>query len=256
VPMWGFVSSPLVVDGVVIVYAGGPEGKGLLAYRADSGEPAWAAATGPNSYTSPQPVTISGQTQVLFLSDRGLVSIDPATGNLRWSYEAPRDNIWRAVQPRSIGEAGVLFGSEDLGLVRLDLADGDAPAPWSATERWASKAMKPAYNDFVTAEGCVYGFDAGIFCCVDAETGQRRWKAGRYGHGQVLLLSEQQLLLVLSETGDVALVAAKPDAYREIARFPAIAGKSWSHPVVAHGRLYVRNDETMACYELPVAGAK
>src|SRR5262249_10245262 len=141
-----------------------------------------------------------------------------STGAVLWSHDAARDGIWRAVQPRSIGETGVVFGSEDLGLVRLDLAAGGDS--WCASERGAAKAMKPAFNDFVSAGGCIYGFDAGIFCCVDAETGQRHWKAGRYGHGQVLLLEEEKLLLVLSEqAGEVALVEAQPDAYREITKF-------------------------------------
>jgi hypothetical protein len=85
---------------------------------------------------------------------------------------------------------------------------------------------------------------------VDAQTGQRRWKAGRYGHGQVLLLPEQSLLLVVTEEGQVVLVAANPERHQELGRFQAIQGKTWNHPAIAHGRLYVRNAEEMACCEL------
>ena len=213
-PMWGFASSPLVVDGVVIVFAGGPDAKGLVAYRAESGDPQWTTATGPISYGSPQPVQVGGETQILFLSDWGLVAVRPATGEVCWRHEAINNSIWRTTQPRLLGDASVLFGSEDFGLVRLDLSTSNAS--WTAAERWASKAMKPAYNDFVVSDGAVYGFDGSIFCCVDAETGERRWKAGRYGHGQLLLLDDQKLLVVLSEAGDVILVAAQTGQHQEI----------------------------------------
>ncbi|HEX4148433.1 MAG TPA: PQQ-binding-like beta-propeller repeat protein, partial [Pirellulales bacterium] len=99
-PMWGFSSSPLLVDGVVIVYAGGAGSKGLLAYRADSGELAWTAAVGPISYSSPQLLNVGGEAQVLLLSDTGLRAVRPATGETSWEYTASAPNIWRAVQPR------------------------------------------------------------------------------------------------------------------------------------------------------------
>jgi hypothetical protein len=257
-PMWGFSSSPLVVDGVVITFAGGSADKGLLAYHADSGEPAWTAATGPISYCSPELVSLggeqdSGQRQVLFLSDQGLVALEPRSGKVCWKFDAPKDGMWRAVQPAAIDPSGVLLGSEDLGLVRLQLArDADA---WTVEKRWASKAMKPGYNDFAIHDGFAYGFDGSIFCCVDLDAGKRRWKQGRYGHGQVLLLADQGMLLVTSETGEVVLLEATPEAHRELARFQAIEGKTWNHPVIAHGCLFVRNDEEIACYRLAVADA-
>jgi hypothetical protein len=110
--------------------------------------------------------------------------------------------------------------------------------------------MRPGYNDFVISDGCAYGFDGSIFCCTDVETGKRRWKGGRYGHGQVLLLADQCLLLVTSETGEAVLLEATPEAHRELGRFQAIEGKTWNHPTIAHGCLFIRNDEQIACYRL------
>jgi hypothetical protein len=95
-----------------------------------------------------------------------------------------------------------------------------------------------------------YGFDKGIFCSVDLATGKRLWKGGRYGYGQVLLLKPQNVLVILSERGEVALVAANPKKHEELGRFPAIEGKTWNHPVVVRGKLYVRNDAEMAAFEL------
>ncbi len=161
--------------------------------------------------------------------------------------------MWRTVQPTPVNEKYVLFGSEDLGLVSLDLAQKDQT--WSAEQHWTSHDLKPAYNDVVVQDGYIYGLDASILACVDLETGKRKWKGGRYGHGQVLLLTDQRLLLVTSEKGEVALVRADPEKYEELARFQAIEGKTWNHPAIAQGRLYVRNDVEMACYQLPLAGA-
>jgi outer membrane protein assembly factor BamB len=247
IPMWGFSSSPLVAEGKVVVCVGGEAGKGLLAYGAEDGQPAWTAASGKHGYSSPHLLTIGGETHLLYFSETGLTAFDPASGKLLWEHAAPAAN-WRAVQPHAIGDTGILIGSEDLGLVLIDVTKADDG--WSATQRWATKSMKPAYNDFVVHDGFVYGFDGGVFGCVELDTGKRQWKQGRYGHGQVLLLADQPLLLVLSETGEVVLLATNPRKLEELSRFQAIQGKTWNHPVVAHGRLFVRNDEEMACFNV------
>lgn len=250
-PMWGFSATPLVIEGLVIVFAGAPGGKGLLAYRADDGELAWTTATGPIGYTSAQPVEIGGARLVLYLSDAGLTAVEPASGKVAWNYEAPGHGVWRAVQPALVGADRVLVGSEDLGLVCLEVKQIDGA--WSANKHWASRSMKPGYNDFVIRDGQAYGFDGSIFCCVDLETGKRLWKGGRYGHGQVLLLVDQGLLLVSCESGEVVLLEAAPQAHRELGRFQAIEGKTWNHPAIAQGCLYLRNDEQIACYRLQAA---
>jgi len=252
-PMWGFSSSPLVTAGVVVVYAGGPNDKGLLGYHTANGEPAWNAASGPMSYSSPQLASLGGNDQVLFLSDNSLIAVDPSGGALRWKYDAP-GGAWRTVQPRQIEVNGFLIGSEDLGLTRVDVKYDEKS--WTPEKSYGSKAMRPAYNDFVVSDGFVYGFDESIFCCADVLSGKRRWKAGRYGHGQVLLLADQPLLVVISETGEAVLVAANSEKHEELGRFQAIVGKTWNHPVIAHGRFFVRNDEEIACYELKLLEAQ
>ena len=133
-PMWGFSSSPLVVDGRVIVYAGGPGDKGLVAYRDKTGEPAWSVATGPVSYSSPQIVTVHGQRQVLFLSDTGLLDLEPASGKIVWEHKALGHSVWRVALPRQVDDTGIIIGSEDLGLVRLDLAHDTASPRWDSRD--------------------------------------------------------------------------------------------------------------------------
>jgi outer membrane protein assembly factor BamB len=118
---------------------------------------------------------------------------------------------------------------------------------------WSTKQMRPAFNDFVTVGDVAYGFDKGLFCALDLNTGKRLWKGGRFGFGQVLLLSPQNVLVVLSEQGEVVLLAANPEKLEELSRIHSLDGKTWNHPVLAHGRLYVRNDKEMAAYEIPAA---
>lgn len=250
-PMWGFSSSPLVVENSVVVYGGAQPDKGLVAYNATSGEPLWTAATGEISYSSAQLATCGGESQLLFFSDSGLIAVAPETGKLLWQYTAPATGIWRVVQPRQLDDGSILIGCEDLGLVRLEPTKQQDQ--WQVTPRYKVRAIRPAYNDFVVCEDSLYGFDESIFCCVETATGKRRWKAGRYGHGQVLLLVDQKLLVVVTEGGEVVLVSADPAKHVEIGRFQAVAGKTWNHPVVAHGRLYVRNDHELACFDVQEA---
>jgi outer membrane protein assembly factor BamB len=248
-PMWGFAGSPLVVDGNVIVFAGGPGERNLLAYRADSGEPSWAARAGPGSYSSPQFATLNGTAQCLLLSDRVLTSVDSRTGKVLWEFGQSMAGAPRVLQPCVLSATQLLVATlQGPGLTVIDVArDGDS---WKVVERLTTTKMKPEFPDLVVHQGHAYGFDTNLFCCVDLASGDRLWKQGRYGRGQVLLLADQGLLLVLSEKGEAVLLKASPERHEELTRFQALEGKTWNHPVIAHGRLYVRNAEQMACYDL------
>jgi outer membrane protein assembly factor BamB len=248
-PGWGFSGSPLVVGDVVIVAASGT----LAAYDVASGNPRWVGPKGAWGYSSPHLVTIDGVSQVLLRNSAGTISVAPADGTLLWEDKEPGDGI---VQPALTADGEVLIGngsgmSGEVGMRRIAVAH--EASGWSLKARWTSIGLKPYFNDFVVHEGHAYGFDGGILACIDLADGGRKWKGGHYGHGQLLLLPDQDVLVVLSEEGELALVAAAPDQYKELARFPAIKGKTWNHPVLAGDVLLVRNGEEMAAFRVPLA---
>ena len=247
IPMWGFSSSPLIVDDIVVIAASGK----LAAYEAASGKPRWFGPAGGSGYSSPHRVTIDGVPQVLLLNGSGATAVSPRDGKVLWSHKWPGSAI---VQPAVAGDGQVLIHSLSAtggaGIRRLAVTHS-AAGSWSVDERWTSTGLKPYYDDFVVHNGYAFGADGSILACIDLADGSRKWKGGRYGGGQVLLLPEQDLLLVLAEEGDIALVSATADQFKEIARVPGIEGKTWNHPVLVRDVLLVRNGEEMAAFRLP-----
>lgn len=251
-PNWGFAASPLVVGSVVVVYAGGPGNQGVLAFDIESGAPKWSAAAGGESYSSPQLARLAGEDLVLMLTNEGLVGLDPVNGAERFNHAWKFMN-YRALQPAVIGDDIVLIPTgmnTGTRAIKVTKADGKLVTQ----ELWTSRNLKPDFSDFVVLGGHAYGFDGGIFTCVDLKAGERRWKGGRYGKGQVLGLQDRGLLLVAAESGDIALVRADPSDWVELGTFKAIEGKTWNHPVVVGDRLYVRNAQEAAAFQLAVAG--
>ena len=237
-----------MVDEVVIVAASGR----LVAYDLTSGNPRWFVKTGGGSYSSPHLMTIGGVTQVLMLSGDGATSVAPADGRRLWEH------LWRGfpmVQPALTADGDVLIvASGESGTRRIAVTRG--AGGWTVAERWTSRGLKPYFNDFVVHKGHAFGFDGSILACIDLEDGTRKWKGGRYGNGQLVLLRDQDLLLVVSEDGELALVEASPDGFRELTRFTALEGKTWNHPVVVSDLLLVRNGQEMVAFRLPVESAE
>jgi len=245
-PIWGFSSSPLVVDDVVTVAASGA----LVAYDLATGDPRWSRPDSSASYSSPHLLTIDGIAQILQLNADGLTSVTPTDGTLLWEHAWPGYPI---VQPTLIPNSrdDVLISvSAESGIRRLAVAHG--PGGWTVEERWTSKGLKPYYSDIVVHNGHAFGFDGSLLACIDVEDGKRKWKGGRYGAGQIFLLADQDLLLVLSEQGELALVNAASDKFTELARFPAIEGKTWNHPVLVGDILLVRNGQEMVAFRLSI----
>jgi outer membrane protein assembly factor BamB len=249
---WGKSCSPAVIDDLVVVSAGGPDGHSLVAYDKASGDEIWHAGDNPSSYSSPLLATLAGVEQILIVNHHALVAHDPADGRVLWRYPWIGDQP-KVPQPVPIEADKVLIASGyGIGCMLLDVKAGP-DGELSASEAWKkhSLKLKPKFTNVVLHEGFVYGLDDGrSLVCLDLARGDRKWQGGHYGHGQILLVGD--LLLVQSEEGDVALVEATPKHYRELTGFKALEGKTWNNPALAGRYLLVRNAEEAACYELPL----
>ena len=249
-PGWGFTSSPLIVDDVVVVATSGR----LAGYDVADGNLRWTKQTGGGGYSSPHPISAGGVPQVVLLSAAGATAVSPADGAVLWQHKWEGAGV-AIVQPAPVTADDLIVTAGDamggFGLRRINVTHaGDS---WTAQERWTSRGLKPYFNDYVVHEGHVYGFDGSILSCIELESGERKWKGGRYGHGQLVLLADHDVMIVLSEEGEVALVSATPEGHKELARFKAIEGKTWNHPVLAGEVLLVRNGEEMAAFRLSLA---
>jgi outer membrane protein assembly factor BamB len=251
VPQWGFSVSPLVVDGKVIVFAPGTKEKpsaGVVAYDAATGEKLWQTGDGGDSYSSPQLVELGGVKQVLMQDTNGLRAFGLDDGKLRWEHSTAGEVAMPMLQPFAVSDSRLLVAL-DSGFTLFDVKQENNE--WQAEEVWVSNRIRPGFNDFLADGGKIFGLDDGILCALDLETGERLWKKGRYGHGQILLLPDQDLLLVQGARGEVILIDVSGEKPAELGKFTAIEGKTWNHPVLVGQRLFVRNGEEIACYELP-----
>ncbi len=250
-PMWGFASSPLIVNGLVIVYAGGEVDKGTVAFDCASGKLRWSAPAGNDSYASPHLCYLGGKSYVTMPTNLGFDLLDPTTGQVALAYDWSHKG-YRSMQPIVVaGDSLVIPSGMGSGTRRIRITPNESGI--DTRDLWTSRRLKPDFNDCVSFEGNLYGFDNSIFTCVSLEDGERKWKGGRYGKGQVLLLEDSRLLLVASERGDIVLLRADPASHQEVARFQVFDSKTWNPPVVIGDRLYHRNAEQAVCYQLPLA---
>jgi outer membrane protein assembly factor BamB len=251
---FAMATSPLIVDDTVVVLSGEPlppvkgaTNRTVLAYHKRSGERVWSALADKLAYTSPMLVPLAGQRQLLVVAAKRIVGLKPEDGALQWEipWEAQYHNS--ISQPVLVDTNRFVVSAGYGGGAMLVEISKSGPG-FSARQVWKNFNLKNKFNSSVFSNGFVYGLDEGILTCIDAATGRRQWKDGRYGYGQLLLASGH--LVVLSGDGELILVRANPDRHEEITRFQAIRGKTWNHPAIADGKIFVRNAVEMACFAI------
>ena len=247
---WGMSAAPLIVDDLVVVLPGGTRGSSVVAYRKATGDPVWKALNDEASYTSPMLVTLGGIRQLLVVTATRVVGLTPDTGALLWEYPWSTFNGINVAQPIVFTHNGRdrIFMSASYGRGAAVFELSKAGDRFRAATIWENQRMKNKFTSSVLHNGHIYGLDESILASVNAETGEQNWKGGRYGYGQLVLAGEH--LVVLTEDGDVVLVNATPARHEEVARFTAIEGKTWNHPVIADGKLLVRNIQEMAAFDI------
>jgi outer membrane protein assembly factor BamB len=246
-PTYGMAASPLIVEEKLIVLGAGHGGKSIHCYNKKDGVPIWSVLLDETGYASPMAVTLAGTRQAIICLAERTVGIDFG-GKMLW--EVP----WRIVnhqmpiaQPiivssnRFLLSAGYFTGSTVIEIKKT----GDGFEPQTV---WRNRNMKNKFSSSVLWQEYVFGLDEDVLTCISAATGERKWKEGRYGYGQLLLANG--CLVILTGEGELALVRANPDRHEELARFPAIHGKTWNCPAIGDGKLLVRNSAEMACFDL------
>lgn len=248
---YGLAASPLIVDDKVIVLTGeATAGNSVVAYHRLSGDRLWSAQDDKQAYTSPLLATLAGQRQLLVVSAHRVMGLTPEAGKLLWDYP------WKVQYDNAITVPVIVSSNRFLisagygtgcALVEVSQTNGT----FATREVFRNRNLKTKFNAAVLHQGHVYGLDEGVLACLDLQTGERKWRDGRYGYGQLLLASGH--LIILGGEGELALVRASPDRLEEVGRFRALTGKTWNVPALAHGRLLVRNSVSMACYDVRAA---
>ncbi len=252
-PRWGVAASPLVLERMVVVEAGDAAAGALLALDRETGQVLWRAGAFPPGYSSPVAATLAGRRQILAFHAGALAGHDAGTGEVLWEHPWPPVGETEHTSQPVVLPGDRVFQSAGYGVGgKLYQLAPDSQGGVTAQVVWESPRLKAKFTNVVLHDGFLYGLDDGVLVCLDPADGQRRWKGGRYGHGQILLAGD--LILVMAESGEVVLVEAVPEAHRELGGFQALTGKTWNHPALSGPYLLVRNDREAACYRLHLAG--
>lgn len=256
---FGVASSP-VLDGTrVLVNVGGKkglgppkpgEGGGIVAFDAASGKTIWTATSDEPSYSAPIVADIGGQRTAVFFTRTGLVAVDPVNGRVRYQHR------WRARQAASVNAATPIVVNDQIflsasygtGAVLLKVANNQVSPIWSGDE-----SMSNHYSTSVLKDGYLYGFDGRqefgqTLRCVELATGKVMWNVDGFGAGTLLIAGDT--LVITRESGELALAAASPKAFRFNARAPLVQGVVRAYPALANGRYFVRNDRQLAAFDL------
>jgi outer membrane protein assembly factor BamB len=244
---WGMAASPLIVDEKVIVQPGGRDGRSVVAYHKRTGQRVWSALSDRQAYTAPMLATLAGRRQVTTVSAERALGLAPEDGALLWSFPWTTEYDVNAAQPVVVDESH-LFLSAGYGHGAALLEITRDAEKFAARAAWLNIGMKNKFSSSVLRDGFLYGLDESILACLEARSGQRCWKGGRYGYGQLLLAGDR--IIVITEDGDLALVRATPEKFDELARFSAISGKTWNHMAISGGILLVRNESEMAAFRI------
>lgn len=239
-PRWGFSTSPIILQDLLIMEVGGTEDKTFVAFDKENGKVVWNYGNGNASFNSPLLTTIDNQLQIIFANGKTLYSFNPK-GDTLWTYAMPFGGI--TAMPLLVENNKIfLSGIRNPGFVIVEINDN------KASEFIRGTSMKTDFNTAIYHDGYIYGFHVASLRCISAETGEVKWTKRGFGKGSLMMVDD--ILLVLSDKGKLIIVEAKPDAYEELKSVQALEGKSWTAPSFVNGKVYVRNLTHMACYKI------
>ena len=249
-PFYGFSASPVFAEGVLVVEIGAGVGKTVAGFNPDNGEQLWAVGDDTIAYHSPIVASYGGRQQVVAVGQKTVMGIEAATGQTLWSYEHNGDERamgGETVVPVPAGEDRLLLLNTHPTSVMLRVASNDG-ADFEISEIWSDGSIRSTYVLPVYFEGHLYGMTGKIFTCVDAETGEAKWKARGPGDGFPTLVGNQ--LVIMGKPGTLIVANASPSGYDEITRLKLFDEHSWSAPAFANGHLYLRSMAQIARVDL------
>lgn len=244
---WGVTGSPLVAGDLVIVNPGG-QGSSLVAYKVADGSVAWSAGDDGASYSAPTLLKFGGVEQIVIFNGSAVFAHQPSDGKILWSqrWYGPYPKVTVPIQlpdDRLLVSSGYGVGAE-LWEIRNE-------GEWKVKVLWKTNRMKSKFANLFYRDGYIYGLDDGIMACLDAKDGSLKWKEGRFGHGQMIMVED--VFLLMAEAGEIVLLEPAPEAQRVLARHPVFTDKTWNPIALAGEYLLVRNDKEAVCLKLPLA---
>ena len=247
---FGFACSPLVIAGQVMLNVGGPDGAGVVSLDAATGKLRWKATSHEAGYAAPVTMGMGSDLRVVFFTREGLVLVKPDSGrvNGEFPWRARQSASVNAATPLVVGNRIFLTSSYGVGAILLEWT-GDV-----LKKRWSGDAsLSSHYASVVHRDGFVYGFHGrqetgAVLRCIDLEEGKVRWAAEPMGSGSVLLAGD--MLVILSERGELMMAPASPERFRVMARAQVLGTGVRAYPALAAGRLYARDTRNMVCLEL------
>jgi len=243
---WGKSCSPLIADDMVVVSGSDQSAPSLLAYDCKTGALRWKNGADPAGYSSPTLATLAGIRQILVINAESVSGHALSDGAVLWRHPFP--GTWaKASQPIALdGDRVFISAGYGLGCAMLQISAQNGAC--AVKELWHTRTLKTQFSTAVVRDGFAYGLDDQTLACIDLTTGERKWKDGKYGYGQVLLAGST--LIIQAEAGEVALVEASPGGFHEFAKIDALSSRTWSNPALAGEYLLVRNDREAICFKL------
>ena len=249
-PRFGFSTSPLVEGDLLYLEAPTRSGT-FLALRRTDGDVVWASQNDIASYSSPVAVDLAGTRQVVYFSGEAAVGLSPVDGTLYWRYPWKTSYDLNIATPIFVPPNQIFISSGyDHGAALLSIEAGSDGM--QVTRVWESRRMKNHFGTSVLVGDYIYGFDNAILKCIEARTGNEQWKHRGYGKGALIFADGH--LIVLSDSGRLALAQATPEGFKEEAGVQVLSGRSWTMPTLANGRVFVRDMRKIVCLDLRPGG--
>jgi len=249
IPELGYSNSPLIAGDLLLVAGCGGQDQSILGFNRKDGRLVWASCNDHPGYSSPIMISVQSISQAVFFMGSSIVSVSPSDGKILWNYSWRSSDYENTATPLFIPNDKLFFSSPHPraeGTVVLQVMASGGRV--NAAPIWKNNVMQLHFASAVLHENFLYGTDRYILKCIDARTGEQKWQQRGFGEGALILVDGH--LLVLGTSGNLALVEATPETYKEKTSAQILKGRCFTPPAFADGKLYLRNETEIVCLNL------